>query len=116
MNHRGPGQTDDSEVSQDRRSFVGYLYEDVPHYVTTPPIEAVTFGWGVNEDGQLVGLVPASCCYRHPVFAGLLCSHGSQTSGLPLRDWTVRKRPPQRWSKLFWALGCRGAVSCAHHW
>ena len=55
MDHRAPGQTDDSEVSQDRRSFVGYLYEDVPQYVTTPPIEAVTFGWGVNEDGQLVG-------------------------------------------------------------
>ena len=33
---------------------MGALYEDTPHYVSAPPIEAVTFGWGVNEDGQLV--------------------------------------------------------------
>ena len=35
-------------------SSVGYLCRALPHYVQKPPIEAVVFGWGVNEDGQLV--------------------------------------------------------------
>ena len=35
-------------------SSVGYLCRSLPHYVQRPPIEAVVFGWGVNEDGQLV--------------------------------------------------------------
>ena len=35
-------------------SSVGYLCRQLPPYVQQPPIEAVIFGWGVNEDGQLV--------------------------------------------------------------
>ncbi|CAL5222769.1 g5181 [Coccomyxa viridis] len=34
-------------------SSVGYLCRALPQYVQRPPIEAVVFGWGVNEDGQL---------------------------------------------------------------
>ena len=33
---------------------VGVLCQDLPSFVQVPPIETVTFGWGVNEDGQLV--------------------------------------------------------------
>jgi hypothetical protein len=35
-------------------SSVGSLCRALPPYVQRPPIEAVVFGWGVNEDGQLV--------------------------------------------------------------
>jgi hypothetical protein len=35
-------------------SDVGGLTKDMPNYVRNPPIEAVVFGWGVAEDGQLV--------------------------------------------------------------
>jgi hypothetical protein len=35
-------------------SGVGGLTKDLPNYVRNPPIEAVVFGWGVAEDGQLV--------------------------------------------------------------
>lgn len=35
-------------------SSVGSLCFDLPNFVTNPPIEAVVFGWGVAEDGQLV--------------------------------------------------------------
>lgn len=35
-------------------SSVGFLCRSLPQYVQKPPIEAVVFGWGVNEDGQLV--------------------------------------------------------------
>lgn len=34
-------------------SSVGSLCADLPNFVTAPPIEAVVFGWGVAEDGQL---------------------------------------------------------------
>ncbi|KAK9908666.1 hypothetical protein WJX75_001202 [Coccomyxa subellipsoidea] len=34
-------------------SSVGFLCRSLPQYVQKPPIEAVVFGWGVNEDGQL---------------------------------------------------------------
>jgi hypothetical protein len=37
-------------------SDVGRLAKDVPSYVREPPIEAVVFGWGVAEDGQLVSV------------------------------------------------------------
>ena len=48
-------------------SSVGYLCRQLPPYVQQPPIEAVIFGWGVNEDGQLVRafsslLFAALCC------------------------------------------------------
>jgi hypothetical protein len=33
---------------------VGSLSTRQPEYVVNPPIEAVVFGWGVNEDSQLV--------------------------------------------------------------
>ena len=39
-------------------SSVGYLCRSLPFYVQKPPIEAVVFGWGVNEDGQLVSTCP----------------------------------------------------------
>ena len=39
-------------------SSVGYLCRSLPFYVQKPPIEAVVFGWGVNEDGQLVSTFP----------------------------------------------------------
>eukprot|EP00798_Chlamydomonas_sp_ICE-L_P002659 gene2659-17125_t len=32
---------------------VGSLCRNLPRYVRNPPIEAVVFAWGVNEDGQL---------------------------------------------------------------
>ena len=35
-------------------SSVGSLCRALPPYVQRPPIEAVVFGWGVSEDGQLV--------------------------------------------------------------
>ena len=38
-------------------SSVGSLCRQLPPYVQQPPIEAVVFGWGVNEDGQLVRLL-----------------------------------------------------------
>ena len=34
-------------------SQVGSLCSHLPAYVYDPPIEAVVFAWGVNEDGQL---------------------------------------------------------------
>jgi hypothetical protein len=34
-------------------SHVGSLCEGLPAYFVDPPIEAVVFAWGVNEDGQL---------------------------------------------------------------
>ncbi|PSC75605.1 ultraviolet-B receptor UVR8-like [Micractinium conductrix] len=34
-------------------SHVGSLCDGLPAYVYDPPIEAVVFAWGVNEDGQL---------------------------------------------------------------
>lgn len=34
-------------------SHVGSLCESLPAYFVDPPIEAVVFAWGVNEDGQL---------------------------------------------------------------
>ncbi|KAI3428794.1 hypothetical protein D9Q98_007613 [Chlorella vulgaris] len=34
-------------------SQVGSLCEGLPSYFSEPPIEAVVFAWGVNEDGQL---------------------------------------------------------------
>ena len=37
-----------------RGAGVGALCHDLPSYAQHPPIETVTFGWGVNEDGQLV--------------------------------------------------------------
>ena len=37
---------------------VGSLCDGLPTYVYDPPIEAVVFGWGVNEDGQLVSALP----------------------------------------------------------
>jgi len=37
-------------------SSVGSLYAELPSFVTAPPIEAVVFGWGVAEDGQLASL------------------------------------------------------------
>lgn len=46
-------------------SSVGYLCRALPQYVQRPPIEAVVFGWGVNEDGQLVRpmlATPATGC------------------------------------------------------
>ncbi len=36
---------------------MGYLCRSLPYYVQKPPIEAVVFGWGVNEDGQLVSVI-----------------------------------------------------------
>lgn len=31
----------------------GALCRKLPKYVRSPPVEAVVFAWGVNEDGQL---------------------------------------------------------------
>ena len=43
-------------------SSVGSLCADLPNFVTAPPIEAVVFGWGVAEDGQLVSsLIKLAC-------------------------------------------------------
>ncbi|KAK9819733.1 hypothetical protein WJX72_001724 [[Myrmecia] bisecta] len=39
--------------SKRQNSSVGILCRNVPAYVREPPIEAVVFGWGVSEDGQL---------------------------------------------------------------
>jgi hypothetical protein len=36
-----------------RNTPVGALCRKLPQYVKTPPVEAVVFAWGVNEDGQL---------------------------------------------------------------
>ena len=52
--HSGGPSAENSHTHVHRQSYVGSLHEDVPQYVSFPPIEAVTFGWGVNEDGQLV--------------------------------------------------------------
>ena len=51
-------------------SSVGFLCRSLPQYVQKPPIEAVVFGWGVNEDGQLVWIPRFSSstfltCCRH---------------------------------------------------
>jgi len=34
-------------------SVLDEFSEDVPDYISEPPIECVVFGWGANEDGQL---------------------------------------------------------------
>ena len=39
---------------QPSSDVVGSLCRNLPAYAQHPPIETVTFGWGVNEDGQLV--------------------------------------------------------------
>ena len=43
-------------------SSVGSHCTDLPSFVTAPPIEAVVFGWGVAEDGQLVSLRRLELC------------------------------------------------------
>ena len=61
-------------------SSVGYLCRSLPQYVQRPPIEAVVFGWGVNEDGQLV------CPYRQIEMPVTLpcCSLTAPLSGAPV--------------------------------
>jgi len=41
-------------------SFSSVITQGLPAFVYDPPIETVVFGWGVNEDGQLVR--PKSDC------------------------------------------------------
>jgi hypothetical protein len=44
---------------------VGSLSRDLPSYVNNPPVESVVFGWGTNEDGQLVrSFLSPACCMR----------------------------------------------------
>ncbi len=43
-------------------SSVGSHCADLPNFVTAPPIEAVVFGWGVAEDGQLVSQEDTHIC------------------------------------------------------
>lgn len=45
------------------KSIVGCLFDNLPPYALDPPIEAVVFGWGVSEDGQLVGSLTE--CWQH---------------------------------------------------
>mmetsp|Transcript_13602 Transcript_13602/g.29116 ORF Transcript_13602/g.29116 Transcript_13602/m.29116 type:complete len:631 (-) Transcript_13602:438-2330(-) len=47
------GAGEDIAEQDDFVSPVGYLCNQLPRYVREPPIEAVVFAWGVNEDGQL---------------------------------------------------------------
>lgn len=46
--------TPEQRTLMKQSSSVGFLCRSLPLYVQEPPIEAVVFGWGVNEDGQLV--------------------------------------------------------------
>lgn len=46
--------TPEQRILLKQSSSVGFLCRSLPLYVQEPPIEAVVFGWGVNEDGQLV--------------------------------------------------------------
>ncbi len=69
-------------------SSVGYLCRSLPHYVQKPPIEAVVFGWGVNEDGQLVRMIcPAWVMRQGPdgtKFGQMeLCKHGAEVWSSP---------------------------------
>lgn len=43
---------------------VGIIVQGLPPFVYDPPIETVVFGWGVNEDGQLVRHVCYVYLYR----------------------------------------------------
>ena len=53
-----------SNITMKRQtSSVGSLCFDLPNFVTNPPIEAVVFGWGVAEDGQLVLDLRLACRY-----------------------------------------------------
>ncbi|CAL8461917.1 g1448 [Coccomyxa elongata] len=45
--------TPEQQTLLKQSSSVGFLCRSLPLYVQEPPIEAVVFGWGVNEDGQL---------------------------------------------------------------
>lgn len=38
---------------------MGCLCDNLPDFVKEPPVEAVVFGWGVAEDGQLVRVAAA---------------------------------------------------------
>jgi hypothetical protein len=40
-----------------RRPAETFLESRIPDYAKYPPIAAVVFAWGVNEDGQLVSAV-----------------------------------------------------------
>lgn len=70
--------TRQSSTSSSRRlmkqnSSVGFLCRALPEYVQKPPIEAVVFGWGVNEDGQLVctavigHILFCAACHAHHI-------------------------------------------------
>lgn len=51
---KSPSRNTSSVVLKRQTSSVGSLCSDLPNFVVNPPIEAVVFGWGVGEDGQLV--------------------------------------------------------------
>ena len=51
---KAPSKNTSSVTLNTQTSSVGSLCFDLPNFVTNPPIEAVVFGWGVAEDGQLV--------------------------------------------------------------
>ena len=48
-----PGSAVLTPASVGGSSHVGSLCDGLPEYFYSPPIEAVVFAWGVNEDGQL---------------------------------------------------------------
>ena len=51
---KAPSRNPSNVTLKRQTSSVGSLCFDLPNFVTHPPIEAVVFGWGVAEDGQLV--------------------------------------------------------------
>ena len=59
-------------------SKAGSLVANLPEYCGKPPIEAVVFGWGVTEDGQL-GMDSLEEIHRPSVVESLL---GTSFSGV----------------------------------
>ena len=57
---------------------MGCLCDDLPDFVKDPPVEAVVFGWGVAEDGQLVRVAAALTSHHW----GLRAAFGNPKHGL----------------------------------
>lgn len=87
-------------------SPVGHLCKNLPVYVRKPPIEAVVFAWGVNEDGQL-GLDCQNNVTTPKVVESLL--------GVQLSGRSFARSPLVAGSRNSLAIDSDGQVCCMEH-
>ncbi|KAK9811056.1 hypothetical protein WJX73_009758 [Symbiochloris irregularis] len=80
---------------------VASLCTELPAYVRNPPIETVTFGWGVNEDGQL-GLDTDQDTFSPKVVEALL--------GTRLRGRELIRTPLAAGSRMTLAIEANGQL------